>query len=290
MRRGRYDVVHVHLYRACIYGRIAARLARVPVVVTTEHSIGEELIEDRRKSWYLRSMYLMTERLSDVTVAVAPVVQERLIRWGVPESKIRVIPNGLDFERFAFDTQARKALREEFGISPGDFVMGSSGRFIPRKHYDILIQSAVPLLRSGAWLLLVGDGPERARLRAIVRQAGVAGRVVFAGERTDVPRLLSAMDLFVAPFTEETFTIAALEAVASGLRVICTECPALDGLQGSGVRWVPAEVLHLRRALSDEWHAGEPRSRQAYEAVRRRYDIRDVAARLGDLYEALLVG
>src|SRR5215207_6318845 len=72
VRRGRYDAVHVHLYRACIYGRVAARLAGVPVVVTTEHSLGETLIEGRRKTFPIRLLYLATEPLSSATVAVSP--------------------------------------------------------------------------------------------------------------------------------------------------------------------------------------------------------------------------
>ena len=80
---GRYDVVHTHLYRAQIYARPAARLARTPVVVTTEHSIGETHIERRKMTSGVRGLYLGSELFSDATIAVSDVVRERLIRWGV---------------------------------------------------------------------------------------------------------------------------------------------------------------------------------------------------------------
>ena len=93
---GRYDVVHTHLYRTQIYARPAARLARTPVVVTTEHSIGETHIERRKMTTGVRGLYLGSELFSDATIAVSNMVKERLVRWGVPAKKITVIPNGLD--------------------------------------------------------------------------------------------------------------------------------------------------------------------------------------------------
>jgi len=286
VRRGRYDAVHVHLYRACIYGRVAARLAGVPVVVTTEHSLGDTQIEGRPKGTAVRAMYLATDRLSDVTVAVSPRVRERLISWGVPARKIRVIPNGLDFERFAFDPEGRKAVRRELGIPLKDFVLGSVGRLDPIKGYDLLIEAAEPLCKSGAWLLLVGEGPEKARLEKLARERNVGQRVIFAGERRDVPQLLSAMDLFAAPSREETFGLSILEAVAVGLRVVFTECPALKDLQLNNVRWVPGSVQQLGSTLRSG-RAGKPWPGLPREVAKQRYDIRSVAAAVDNLYEAV---
>lgn len=289
MRRERYDVVHVHLYRACIYGRIAARMAGVPVVVTTEHSLGDTQIEGRPKTRAIRALYLATDRLSDVTAAVSPQVQERLIDWGVQKSKIRVIPNGLDFGRFAPDARERKSVREEFGIPPGEFVVGSVGRLHPGKRYDALIQAVGPVLARGARLLLVGEGQDRDRLQDLVRKTGYPHRVIFAGEREDVPRFLSAMDLFVSPSREETFGLTSLEAVSAGVRVAIAACPALEGVQADGIRRISGEVEELRAVLLEEYGNGT-RANGTNAAFQRRYDIRSVAANLDELYECLLAG
>ncbi|MCZ4516335.1 glycosyltransferase, partial [Streptomyces sp. ActVer] len=80
IRGGRYDVVHTHLYRACVYGRIAARLAGVRAVVATEHSLGDSQMEGRRLTSGVRALYLASERLGRATVAVSPTVAERLRR------------------------------------------------------------------------------------------------------------------------------------------------------------------------------------------------------------------
>ena len=83
IRRGGYDVVHAHLYRSQVYGRSAAWLAGTPVVLSTEHSIGETHLERRKMTRGVRALYLATEMLSDTTIAVSGTVRERLENWGV---------------------------------------------------------------------------------------------------------------------------------------------------------------------------------------------------------------
>src|SRR5262245_47443341 len=83
MRAGRFDVVHTHLYRACVYGRLAARLAGVRHVVATEHSLGDGIVEGRPTTRAVRSLYLASERLGHTTIAVSDAVAERLRAWGV---------------------------------------------------------------------------------------------------------------------------------------------------------------------------------------------------------------
>ena len=131
--RGHYDVVHTHLYRSQVYARPAARLAGTPVVLTTEHSIGETQIERRPMTAGVRGLYLTSELFSDATIAVSDVVRERLIRWGVPARKITVIPNGLDAAALAFDAAARQRVREQFGIPPDTYVIGVLGLVDPEQ-------------------------------------------------------------------------------------------------------------------------------------------------------------
>ena len=108
-------------------------------------------------------------------------------------------------------------------------MLGFVGQLHTSKRYDRLLTAATPLLRYGAWLLLVGDGPERPRLVQLAREIAISRCLVFAGERDDVTRMLSAMDLFVSPSEEET----------SGLRVVAANYPTLDAVSLSGVRRIP---------------------------------------------------
>ncbi|HEX3646797.1 MAG TPA: glycosyltransferase [Pseudonocardiaceae bacterium] len=286
IRTGRYDVVHAHLYRSQIYGRIAARLAGTHVVVSTEHSIGETHLERRRMSTGVRALYLGTERLSQMTVAVSDTVRDRLVNWGVPERKVIVIPNGVDFERVAFDADARGRVRTEFGIDHTDRVLGVLGRLDANKRFDMVIRAAAPLLDERTKLLIIGKGAELDHLKAVTAENGVADRVVFAGERHDVDAMLSTMDFFVASSAQETFGLSVLEALANGAPALYTTCPALVGVPTERARQVTGTVAQLRAAMAAEL-AAAPRERIADPMVRERYGIDAVTERLDALYDSL---
>lgn len=280
IREGGYDLVHTHLYRACLYGRLAARLAGVRAVVATEHSLGERHTEGRRLTAGVRALYLAGERLGRTTVAVSPTVAARLERWGVPAPRIEVVPNGIDLPGFRFDPVRRLRARARLGLEEGAYVIGGVGRLAPGKRFDVLIR-ALALLPGDCRLLLVGGGPEEAALRRTAEAAGVADRVLFTGERPcppptprplpsgsrplpghrpaapararpetavepdgpqvlDLPALTSAMDVLASPSAEEAFGLAVVEGLAAGLPVLYASCPAVEDLP-------PAAAPNARR-------------------------------------------
>ncbi|GGP56921.1 glycosyltransferase [Streptomyces calvus] len=299
IRTGRYDLVHTHLYRACVYGRLAARAAGVRAVVATEHSLGDTQMEGRRLTPGVRALYLASERLGSATVAVSPTVAERLKRWGVPAPRIEVVPNGIDIDRFRFDAGRRERTRRRLGLPQEAFVVGGVGRLARGKRFDVLVR-ALALLPPDHWLLLVGGGPEEHLLRRTAHEAGVAGRVLFTGERPcvpdgspgpDLPSLTAAMDLFASPSAEEAFGLAAVEALASGLPVLYASCPAIEDLPpaaAAGARRVRGGPAAYARAIAEVRAAG-PRPRTAGEAAHH-YSITRSTARLMDVYAAAVTG
>ncbi|REE97710.1 glycosyltransferase [Thermomonospora umbrina] len=287
IRRGGYDIVHTHLYRACVYGRIAARLAGVRTVVATEHSLGDRMIEGRRVSAGVRTLYRATEILGGMTVAVSPTVAARLVRLGVDASRVTVIPNGIDANAFAYDEGRRAAVRRRLGIGMDEYVIGAVGRLVDGKRYGTLVDAFSQV--DAVKLLIVGDGPQRGALEDLTVRRGVAPRVIFAGERSDVAGELSAMDVLAAPSAEETFGLAVLEGLASGLPVLYTACPALGDLDpdaAPGAREVGPQVSAWRDALADVVRTGPTRT--APPPAVHHYDIARSAADLARLYEALL--
>ena len=174
IRDGRYDVVHAHLYRSQVYGRAAAWLAGTPVVLSTEHSIGETHLERRPMTLSVRALYLGTEMLSDMTVAVSGTVRERLEQWGVRRKRVTVIPNGVDLQRVAFDETARQRIRAEFGVGDDVYLIGVLGRLDPNKQFDMVIEAASALLSDKVKLMIVGKGEEQARLEQAAREHGVS--------------------------------------------------------------------------------------------------------------------
>ncbi|WP_420034734.1 glycosyltransferase [Streptomyces sp. cg28] len=285
IREGRYDLVHTHLYRACLYGRIAARLAGVRAVVATEHSLGDHQIEGRPLTRSVRALYRTGERLGRTTIAVSPAVADRLGAWGVARDRVAVVPNGVDVDRFAYDPAARAEARGALGLPSDAFVVGGVGRLVEGKRFGVLVE-ALRELPDDVHLLLVGTGPQEEALREAARGAGVSGRVVLAGERPhtadradgtlDLPALLSAADLLASPSYDEAFGLAVVEAQASGLPVLYATCPAVDdlppGTEARAVR-VPGDtasfVREIRRVREEPRGARQPSQAALHYSIAR---------------------
>ncbi|MFC8264495.1 glycosyltransferase [Streptomyces cinereoruber] len=294
VRQGRYDLVHTHLYRACVYGRAAARIAGVRRIVATEHSLGAHQIEGRPLSAGTRALYLASERLGTSTVAVSPSVARRLADWGVPEERIRVVPNGIETARFAYDPAARRRTRAALGLPEDAYVVGGVGRLAPGKRFDLLVRAvaAAPEAR----LLLVGEGGEREELLRLARELGAADRVLLTGACADpppagstgpsLPGLLAAMDVFVSASPDEAFGLAVVEALAAGLPVLYAACPAIEDLPADaapGARRTGGSAPELAAALRD-LAVARPARLPVPEAARH-YDIARSARQLASLYD-----
>jgi glycosyltransferase involved in cell wall biosynthesis len=286
MRAGRYDVVHTHLYRANLYGRLAARLARVPRVVATEHSLGARQIEGRRLSAPVRALYLAGERMGHRTIAVSPTVAARLRAWGVAAERITVIPNGIDAARFRFDYGARQRVRAALGLQPGTRVIVGVGRMVDSKRFDVLIRAVATLPQTV--LLLVGDGPLRTDLARRAAARDTTGRVVFTGEVGDVAPLLSAADALAAPSVDEAFGCAVLEGLAAGLPVWYSAGPALDDLPPSwrgAARRLPSDPAAYAEALGAASRSWSPTpQRHLPPPAVEHYDIGRLAAEVERVY------
>ena len=289
MRAERYDVVHAHLYRGLVYGRPAARLARVPVVLGTEHSIGETLMEGVAVTPAVRFLYRATRARGTTTVAVSSTARDRLLAWGIPASTIEVVPNGLDAAQLTEALAKRDAVRAELDLPPEAVLLGVVGRLEASKAVDEVIEATAPLLGSTTRLLVVGEGRSRPALEAQAARLGVADWVRFTGESNDVPRLLAALDVSVNASVTETFGLAMVEALLSGLPVIYRTCPAIDDLPGPlppGAVRVGSTLSELREAVRGVLAAGARRHLPDAELLLR-YDIRSVAERLDGLYDRL---
>jgi len=231
VRRRRVQIIHSHGKGAGLYGRVAARLVGA-AAIHTFHGIHHEA--------YPR-LYLWLERaLARRSAAVIHVSESQARAAGplglAPALRSRVIVNGID----PAGTQAAAAraplARADLGLEPGAPVLGTVARFDPVKGLDVLLR-AFAKLRVGvpdARLLVVGDGPEAPRLRAVARELGVGGDVAFAGARPDAVRCLPLMDVYVSASRREGLPLALLEAMACGRPVVATRVPGHEDVVEDG--------------------------------------------------------
>lgn len=214
-RRERVNVVHTHNNLPLIYASPAGRLAGAGVI-HTEHGRHPDVWH---RLWMRRAAAAAAHRYVAVSEATADFARQ--IRAVAP-NKLSVILNGTDVPHFARDEAARAALRAEWGASDDETVVGTVGRMAPVKDHALLLRAMAPLLRGGARLVIVGDGPERAATETLAAELGVAERVCFLGEIREVAPVLSALDVFALSSRSEGLPMVLAEAMAASLPVVAT--------------------------------------------------------------------
>jgi glycosyltransferase involved in cell wall biosynthesis len=226
-RREEVDVVHTHNRLPLAYGVAAGRLAGA-VVVHTRHGPG-------RGKPAQRALWRAAGRLLHAYVVVSPGLLDLARSLGAcPPSRLRIIENGIDIERFRSTPEARRAAREAFGIPAGAFVIGSVGRLSPEKDYPLLVRAVAPLLGPEARLVIVGSGKEEEKIRAEVAAQGVEPFVLMPGARDDVARWVAAFDVFALSSRMEGLPLVTLEALAAGLPLVATAVGGLPNLIDEG--------------------------------------------------------
>ncbi|MEO8358605.1 MAG: glycosyltransferase [Vicinamibacteria bacterium] len=224
MRRHRPHIVHTHTAKAGALGRVAARLARVPVVVHTFHGHVLSGYFNPVVSTFFRGVERSLSYSTDVLLTVSQSVKDDLIRLGVarPE-RVRVLPLGLDLEPLS-KALPRGSLRKEAGWDDDVKVVGIVGRLVPIKDIDTFIDAAaiVGASMKGVRFAVVGDGEERARLEARAR-ARLGDQIHFFGWRKDTAGVLGDLDLSVNTSLNEGTPVSLIEALAAGRPVVATE-------------------------------------------------------------------
>ena len=225
----RPDIVHTHNPKPGVYGRLAARAARVPVIVNTVHGL-YATPEDR---WARRALVYTLERLA-ASCSHAELVQnpedvEVLARLGIPRAKLHLLGNGIDLARFDPSSVAGErtaALRAEMGAGPDDVVCGLVGRLVWEKGYREVFAAASRLRATAPHLRVVVIGPRDADKPDAISDADVdrarSDGVTFLGLRHDVEALYTAMDIYVLASHREGFPRSAMEAAAMGVPVVAT--------------------------------------------------------------------
>lgn len=224
------DIVHTHLFKSDFHGRIAARLAGVPIVISTLHNN-----DVWANNWLLGHIYGATARYADRLIAVSPEVKLfHVEKTGVPEEKVFSIPNGVNISSFEGHDEAGLAVRAEFGITDDMPLFGIVGRLKPQKDLKTFLEATVDVLREEprARFLVVGDGPLRAELETHAKTLGVQDAVIFTGLRKDIPAVFAALDVLVMSSLWEGLPVVLLEAMAAACPVVST---AVDGIKGVAI-------------------------------------------------------
>ncbi|MEK9158482.1 MAG: glycosyltransferase, partial [Patescibacteria group bacterium] len=196
------DIVHTQLFPADLWGRIAAKLAGVPRIVTTEQNVNvdQNCLRETLKRW----TYKLADRVVAISTAVKKYTQES---YCVPAEKIEIIPNDVDVDNLKSKIS---------NLKTGDKkIILTVGRLVPQKGQKYLLEAfSILKNREGLELWLAGEGNLRSELEKQAGDLKIDNQVKFLGRRHDVPTLLAQADLFVFPSEWEGLGVAVLEAAA----------------------------------------------------------------------------
>jgi glycosyltransferase involved in cell wall biosynthesis len=297
IRRERPHIVHTHTAKAGFLGRLAARLAGVPIIVHTFHGHVLHGYYGPVKNELLRRVEQSLAWFTDRIVTVSEQVKSDLVGYGVAaEDKVTVMPLGFDLEPFLNSHAQRGEFRRELGFGANIKLVGIVGRIFPIKNHGLFLESAARISAQEATVrfVIVGDGVLRPELKRQARDLGIADRVLFTGWRRDLPRIYADLDILVVSSDNEGTPVSAIEAMAAGCPVVATRVGGLPDLiddQRTG-RLVPphdanalaSAVLDILRNPERAWELG----RNAMELVRKRFTVTRLIGDIDHLYGQLL--
>jgi glycosyltransferase involved in cell wall biosynthesis len=280
-------LLHSHNPHALIYGAPAAVVAGV-ASIHTKHGINPD---GERRRWLRRRASHFVDAYVAVTTSLGRIALEH--SECAPE-RLRVIPNGIDVQRFGPNREARQRIRGELGIDDNAWVVGSVGRLAPEKNQALLLDAVIPMLDQRRHLLLVGDGPEAAALRERATASWRTDYVHFTGARQDIPDLLAACDAFALTSRSEGLPLVVLEAMASELPVVATAVGGLPDIiedEVTGYLVESDDNAALTRRLA--WLSTRPIQAQrvascARQMVLDRHSLERMASEYESLYREVL--
>ena len=284
------QIVQTHIYPANTLGRTAAFFANVPIIIGTEHG----LYRWKKKHQFLIDRVLAI--ISDKIIVVSNAAKKHIYRsTKIPVSKLQTIYNFIDIETF-IPKKSKDALRQEFGVSDLDFIVGSVGRIVKEKGYDILLQS-INLLRGRGYsfkYIVVGDGKYLKTLKSNACAADLSRDIIFTGFRSDIADILQIFDIFVLPTLDEGFGISIIEAQIMGLPVIASSVDAIPEIIQNGYNGLlipPNDPNSLANEIEYLYKNAGSRSEigiRAKESVVERFSARVSINNLDDVYTQLL--
>ena len=271
IRKQKIDIIHTWLFTANVWGRLAAKVCGVRIIISSERNV----------TFWKSGVYRFIEKVlapfSSVILANSQGVRDSLITFDrIPASKVKVIHNGLDLSRFdCMSNYDDSAIRNEYGIDSHCIVIGNVCRIHPQKDLDTFTEMASLLIeryKNLSFLIIGGAylGQERPYMEHIVRRINaleLSDKVTITGFVEDVPEFLSRVDIFVQTSTREGLSNALMEAMAMGKAVVATAVggtPELidDGINGYLVSpkdvnaisdrvGILIENLHIRSRFGD---------------------------------------
>jgi len=290
------DIVHSMGARADFFTRIAARnILSAKVICTIAMFVEGFDVNALRKALY-KFADRYSSRFVSHYIAVSKALKQRLIQERkIAEEKIAVIYNGVELDRYNPDRFNSNGFRKSLVIDDDCKIVGSIGRLVYQKGFRYLIEAAKILHQKEDKLkiVIVGDGPEKKKLKRMAQTAGILDKCVFAGQRFDIPQILSEFDIFALPSVLEGFPRVVIEAMAMGKPIVATD---IDGVREelthnrTGIIVPPRNPVALAEGIAcliNDRRLADQFGSEARKDAGLRFDLKQTVSNVEKLYESI---
>lgn len=293
IKQSKPDIVHTCLFYANYHGRIAAKLAKVPIIVSEEQNV------DKWKKKYLVFLLIdwLLSKVTDRIIACSQAVKDFVLQnEKIETDKLLFVPNTFDHKKFVNHSSIeKKNIKRALGLSDKDRIIGTVGSFSLQKGHIYLIKAMKEIVRNepSCKLLMVGAGPLENELRKKADKLGLNKQIIFTGKRRDIFNLFSILEIFVLPSLWEGLPLVSLEAMAMAKPVVASQIPGItevviDG--ENGILVAPKNSNLLAKAILDLLKDSD-RSKKMGELGKARilkhYNPQTYVSKIESLYETL---
>ena len=237
IRKNKFDIIYSHLFFANFVGCVAGKISGIKRIITVEHNVY------LNRSYFQRLINKILSYISYRIIAVSGSVKNYLVDLEkINPNKISVVYNGVNLNKYRFDSEKRRKTRNGLKISENDFVVLGIGQVTLQKNYDLLVDIAYKankVLSENIYFFIAGgdEGPLADSLKKKVSKLDLNDRVIFLGLRDDVPNLLSMADIFVMTSKWEGFGLALVEAMANNKPVLVNRISTLKEIVGQNDKY-----------------------------------------------------
>ena len=287
-------IVHTHTAKAGALGRIAAKLAKVPIIVHTFHGHVFSGYWGPGISKIIIFIERILARLSTVILTVSESVRYELLQHNIaPPEKIYVLPLGLDLNIYKNCSAKTGQFRRELGVDTNIPLIGNVGRLVPIKNHRHFLTAAHLMVQAGfdGRFVIVGSGQLEIELQKLSRELGIGDLVIFTGWRRDLDRIYADVDVLVNTSINEGTPYAIIEAMAARVPVVATSVggvPDIINSEMTGYLVSPDDVNSLVDAIHCALKTPDAMLDAAQSYVLENHDLERMINRTVDFYSKLL--
>ena len=283
LKENQYRIVHSNINTLSVFPLYAAKKAGVPVRISHSHSTSNP--KEWKRNLIKNILRPFSKRYATDFFACSEVAGRYLFgNKAFNQGEVKIIHNAIDVDKFKFDEVARKKLRQEFGIKDSTVVIGHVGRFVQQKNHTFLVDVFKEYHEKNpdSKLLLVGSGPLEDEIKKKVEKLGLKDSVLFLGQRDDINKLYSVMDVFYLPSLYEGLPVVGVEAQAAGLPTIFSNGISSEAIISKNAKIVAVQEVEAYIKKIDEVTQNNKQRMSA--AISENMSIKKEAIKLEKLY------